>query len=171
MHTLQNTLTTALMTADVLFQRPNIIPVFDMDGVFADATHRQICNPDGSLNLERYREMSTLDNILKDKTLPLAIALKELTKHRREFHICTARVACSGTLAWLDAHKIKPVSIMARQGEEDTRKDYLLKTDNLTAQFSKAELKKAILFDDNLDNCKAALGLRMLAFHVPFHGH
>jgi ATP-dependent protease HslVU (ClpYQ) ATPase subunit len=74
MFTLQNTKKSAIDLAATLIVSKRV-PVFDMDGVFANATHRQICNSDGSLNLDKYREMSTLDHIMKDEVLPKKILM------------------------------------------------------------------------------------------------
>lgn len=148
-----------------------ITPVFDMDGVFADATHRQICNPDGSLNLEKYREMSTAEHINKDAELPLIEVLKRMSQEGKEFHICTARVMCKNTLGWLESRGITPKSIMARAGEHDCRRDNRLKKVNLTSRFSHDQLKNMVLIDDNLANCQAAMEIGMKAINVPFEGH
>jgi beta-phosphoglucomutase-like phosphatase (HAD superfamily) len=170
MITLKNTLENALQLAATL-KVAKVVPVFDMDGVFADATHRQICNPDGSLNLDKYREMSTAEHINKDEELPLINALHKLQELSVPFHICTARVMCENTLAWLNNKGIKPKSIMARASDTDTRRDYHLKTTNLQSRFSHQQLKNMVLIDDNLANCQAAKKLGMNAINVPFEGH
>ncbi len=170
MITLQNTRTAARDLAATLIVSKRV-PVFDMDGVFANATHRQICNADGSLNLDKYREMSTLEHIMKDETLPLIEAIHVLQEQNTEFHICTARVMCDNTKAWLEANNVKPKSIMARSSEIDSRKDHRLKTTNLQSRFNRKQLENMVLIDDNLDNCKAAKRLAMNAIHVPFEGH
>jgi len=170
MLTLENTKTVARNLA-VNILTTKVVPVFDMDGVFANATHRQICNPDGSLNLDKYREMSTLAHIMKDTALPLIEAIHVLQEQEVDFHICTARVMCANTLAWLQANNVTPVSIMSRDGDTDSRRDYQLKTDKLSAGFTPSQLKNMVLIDDNLANCKAALALGMKAVNVPFEGH
>ena len=169
MFTVKNTLETA--TNLVAFvTKNNLVPVFDMDGVFADATHRQICNPDGSLNLDRYREMSTAEYIAKDKELPLIEALKAL-QATTGVYICTARVACENTKNWLESRGIKPLGIFARDGEHDCRRDYELKSAKLSANFMADELAKMVLIDDNSANCRAAQRLGMVAVNVEFDGH
>ena len=170
MITLQNTKATARNLAATLIVSKRV-PVFDMDGVFADASHRQICNSDGSLNLAKYREMSTLEHVSKDKALPLLEAIHVLQEQKVPFHICTARVMCENTLAWLDSNNIKPKSIMARCSEEDSRRDYHLKTTNLQSRFNHQQLKNMVLIDDNIANCKAVQKIGMQAINVPFEGH
>jgi hypothetical protein len=166
MITLQNTLSSAVEIVKQI-KAAQIVPIFDMDGVFIDASHRQICNPDGSLNLDKYREMSTPDRIAQDKELPLIAAIHMLQDLGIDFHICTARVFCEGTAAWLAAKNVRPVSVMSRDGHTDTRRDFELKSHKISA----AGFKNAVLIDDNLNNCKAALALGLYAVHVPFAGH
>lgn len=170
MITLQNTKQSARELAATLIVSKRV-PVFDMDGVFANATHRQICNADGSLNLDKYREMSTLEHIMKDEVLPLIEAIHVLQENNTEFHICTARVMCDNTKTWLAANNVKPKSIMARCSDTDSRRDYHLKTTNLQSRFDVQQLKNMVLIDDNLANCQAAKRLKMAAIHVPFEGH
>ena len=170
MITLNNTKAVAHTLAASLIVSKRV-PVFDMDGVFANATHRQICNPDGSLNLDKYREMSTLEHVMKDETLPLIEAIKVLQAHKKPFHICTARVMCKNTQAWLLAQEVMPLSIMARRDENDSRRDYILKTDSLSDRFSQKELNNMVLIDDNLANCEAVEKIGMQAINVPFEGH
>ncbi len=170
MKTLQNTKLSARKLATSLIQS-GTVPVFDADGVFLDATHRQICNPDGSLNLDKYREMSTREYVMKDKALPLIEAIHILQKNEVAFHICTARVACENTLALLESLNVKPKSIMARRDDNDSRRDYILKTDHLKSKFSDSERANMVLIDDNMANCEAVQKINMQAINVPFEGH
>ena len=143
-----------------------VIPVFDMDEVIADATHRQILNPDGSLNLVEYRKKSTREHIEKDKPLPLIEVAQFLTKRGIPFYLCTARVVCEPTREWLARHDVKPTGIFCRDGETDTRKDWKLKVDKLAAAFNRAERKNMMLIDDNLQNCQAVEKIGMQAIRV-----
>lgn len=148
-----------------------IMPVFDLDGVVFDATHRQICNPDGSLNLAKYREMSTAEHIAKDALLPLALVPQLLTMNQIPFAVCTARVACEHTRDLMFNNGINPYRIFAREGETDTRRDYQLKRDHLTNAYDSATLSKSFLIDDNKANIEMALDIGMRAIYVPFEGH
>jgi len=170
MFTLQNNKKSATQLAATLIMAKKV-PVFDMDGVFADASHRQICNKDGSLNLDKYREMSTAEHVSKDKALPLIKAIHLLQEAGVDFHICTARVMCDNTKAWLANNNVKPKSIMARCGENDSRRDYHLKTTHLISRFDFRQLEKMVLIDDNLANCKAVIKIGMQSINVPFEGH
>lgn len=167
---LENNPLNARQLAGVL-KTTKTVPVFDMDGVFADATHRQICKPDGSLDLEKYRENSTAEKIAQDKPLPMIETLKLLQKHGVDYHICTARVVCKNTMNWIHDNGLTPKSVMARSHNADTRKDYRLKEINLRSRFHAHDLQNMVLIDDNLANCKMAERIGMCAINVPFIGH
>lgn len=164
--------------------KSGVVPCFDLDGVLLDACHRQATysmvdyiaarctNSDiGTLNLTKYRENSTAELIAQDQAMPLIAAIKILNNCGIDYHVVTARVACQHTRKLLLAKSIKPLTIMARQGEQDTRKDARLKTDHLTSSFSKDQLSNMVLIDDNMKNCVAVQAIGMRAYHVPFTGH
>ena len=46
--------------------------IFDLDHTVIDSSHRQATLPDGSLDLDHWRENSTAGMIRRDKLLPLA---------------------------------------------------------------------------------------------------
>lgn len=171
MLTIKNDRAAAQQLTDAILSDRNIIPVFDLDGVVIDATHRQAIHPDGSLNLEMYRKLSTAENIAKDQAMPLASVPQYLTQAKIPFFVCTARVMCSNSRKWLLKNGIEPTAIFDRQGEEDRRRDFELKRWHLSRSFSSLELSRSFLIDDNLANCNMALSLNMKAIHVPFHGH
>jgi hypothetical protein len=170
MITLKNDLSAAKqLAASILIS--NVIPVFDMDGVFTDASHRQICNPDGTLNLEKYRTSSTAEKIAQDKQLPMIETLRILQNYKRQYVVCTARVMCASTKKWMQDHNVKPAFVLSRDGEEDHRRDSVLKEMKLTSTFTAQQRKQMLLIDDNMQNCKVALNIGMHAIHVPFDGH
>ena len=80
MLTIQNTRAAALQMTDAILLDQSIIPIFDLDGVVIDATHRQAIHPDGSLNLEMYRKLSTAANIAKDQVAEQKRQIKETGK-------------------------------------------------------------------------------------------
>lgn len=167
---LQNTRSNALQLAATLTVSKRV-PVFDMDGVFADATHRQICKADGSLDLDAYRKNSTAEKIAQDKPLPMIETLKMLQDLKVDYHVCTARVVCENTRNWLHDNGLTPKFIMSRSHDQDTRRDYQLKETNLRSRFHQHDLEKMVLIDDNIANCEMAERNGMLAINVPFLGH
>ena len=56
------------------------IVIFDLDQTVINSNHRNPCNEDGTLNLERYFELKTRVNIFKDTLLPLAKIFKQVKK-------------------------------------------------------------------------------------------
>lgn len=148
---------------------------FDLDGVCIDATHRQILNSDGSLDLAKYRENSTARKIAKDKELPFLTALQHCVNrdHYHGVHIATARVMCPHTKQWLDNRKALPSSIISRNSDRDTRRDHVLKYAGISEVLPHAsQRRRAVLIDDNMNNIEMASNdLGMLAIHVPFAGH
>jgi hypothetical protein len=168
---LPNTFENSIALARSIELDRQMIPVFDLDGVAIDATHRQILKPDGSLDLDNYRANSTPEKIALDTALPFAITMQQLTEMKRDFFICTARVMCRSSEKWLTKRGINASAIFSRDGESDIRRDFKLKHDHLTSYFSDQELMRAVLIDDNQANLKMAESIGMTAIHVPFHGH
>jgi hypothetical protein len=54
------------------------IAIFDLDGTVIDSEHRTPNKADGTLDLERYFELKTRENIFRDTVLPLADRMKEM---------------------------------------------------------------------------------------------
>ena len=170
MITIKNTRRAARELARAIIET-GAFPQFDLDGVLLNASHRQACHPDGSLNLLKYRENSTPENIALDKEMALIETISILNVHRIKYNVITARVACPSTLARLESAGIRPSIVMARNGEQDRRRDYQLKTDHLVSKFSRRERENMLLIDDNLANCQAVIEIGLKAIHVPFEGH
>jgi len=148
-----------------------ITPVFDLDGVLIDATHRQNTHPDGTLNLEHYRENSTAEKIARDSELPLLHTIELLNEAGIRYHVCTARVPCKNTKNWLTQRNVKPARIMGRAGESDHRRDHELKGHHFLKSFSTRQRTKMVLIDDNEKNCQTARSCGLSSVHVPFRGH
>lgn len=163
---IKNNEKTARAICDFLDDFPQIQPVFDLDGVIFNADHRVELFADGSIDLATYRKNSTRQQILADKLLPLASIIGYLNLKNRPYHVATARVLCDSSLELLEMHNIKPQKIISRQGEEDTRKDWLLKTDGLQEKFKPCEFESLFLIDDNQDNVTAFLRAGCLAVEV-----
>ena len=73
--------------------------IFDLDGTAIDSSHRQNTLPDGSLNLDAWRENSTPEMVARDTLLPLGEGWKAgLTG---KIAIITARVMSHADYAFL----------------------------------------------------------------------
>jgi len=170
MITTTNTKTSARTIAKALLLSGNT-GLIDLDGVLFSAAHRQNCHPDGSLNLTKYRENSTPEKIAQDQDLPLMELVRILNANNHPYHVVTARVNCASTAKLLHDRGVKPLSVMARSGEHDNRKDSVLKSDHIASNFDLRQRENMTLIDDNLNNCKALIQLGCSAIHVPFEGH
>ena len=184
MKKIENTPSQALALAQAIIDS-GVEPVFDLDGVLLDATHRQsiytadhvalgICNEDqiGQLDLDAYRAHTTAEKVNQDKNLPLMAVIDKLNQLDVKYHVATARVItrCPHSSKLLKDRGIKPASIMCRDGEHDKRRDSHLKQTKLVAKFSDRQRANMVLIDDSLGNCKAAMQIGMKAIHVPFRG-
>lgn len=149
-----------------LARLPALVPVFDLDGVLLDASHRITLKPCGALDLDKYRKDTTAENIQLDRDLPMVDLVHWLNQQKRPYYVATARVACEHTRARLEASYIRPAGIMARLGHDDRRGDAVLKADHFMAGFTDRERERLILLDDLRSNCEAALGCGMLAHQI-----
>jgi len=66
--------------------------IFDLDHTVIDSSHRQHTKPDGSLDLDNWRENCTQQKIMADKILPLADLMRSAWSNGHNVIICTARV-------------------------------------------------------------------------------
>ena len=182
MQTMKNTKTAARTLFNALVES-GITPIFDMDGIALDASHRinlytqdheslGLCTVEqiGQLNLSAYRVNSTHENIQQDKSLPLLDTIHMLNAANKPYHVCTARVVCSGTRKLFKDRGINPHILMSRDGEHDNRRDSHLKTTKILSKFDERQRSRLVLIDDSLGNCKAVKEIGVKAIHVPFEG-
>ena len=108
--------------------------IFDLDATVIDSSHRQNTKPDGSLDLDKWRENSTPEMIERDSLLPLAKMMRAIYRKRRSGHkvaVCTARVMSKADWEYLQNRSLKFDYAMAR-AEGDDRPDAQLKFDKIT---------------------------------------
>ena len=126
------------------------IYIFDLDGTVIDSSHRFTGNAEGKLNLEKWIEDSTRENIFKDSLFPLAQFMKALMKAGKNVWICTARNMNDSDFDFLAHHGIKAKTILCRKNG-DHRADAEMKTAKLKSLFNLKQYKNSdkIMFDDN----------------------
>ena len=143
-----------------------MIYIFDLDHTVVDSSHRQATRPDGSLDLDHWREHSTPRLIERDSLLPLAHEWRKLHKRGHTIIVCTARVMGPADYFYLGSRGLFAHKIISRAEGERTS-DELLKLRGLK-QYCKAEgiswarlCKTAQMFDDNKNviSCLTANGL------------
>lgn len=165
-----NTTHSAARIINHLDDNPNLIPVFDLDGVLLNAEHRITLNGDGSLDLHKYRLDSTIDNIMQDKNLPLMSVVHALNYQKRPYHVATARVLCEGSQQLLKVRGVHPQKVISRNGESDRRKDWDLKVAGIQANFKPEQFKDILLIDDCPSNCDAFINaLGAMAINVDYN--
>lgn len=129
--------------------------IFDLDHTVVDSSHRQATRPDGSLDLDHWREHSTAELIERDTLLPLADEWRKIQrKANAKIIVCTARVMGPADYFYFGSRGLLAETIISRK-EGDRTADDLLKLRGLK-QYCKAQgiswrrfCKTAIMFDDN----------------------
>jgi len=125
------------------------IAIFDLDGTIIDSTHRTPNKADGTLDLDRYFELHTRENIFNDTLLPLAEIMKEMYDSG-DYHIviCTARDMIDDDFDFLKENNLKFHEIFNRN---NIRKKYHWGLpDDLykTKQLKKYKNTPYVFFDD-----------------------
>ena len=125
------------------------IAIFDLDGTVIDSEHRTPNKADGTLDLERYFELKTRENIFRDTILPLADRMKEMYDSG-DWHIviCTARDMDQDDFDFLADNNLKFHECFDRS---NVRKKYhwgLPDAQYKTKQLKKYKYKRYVFFDD-----------------------
>ena len=113
-------------------QKP--IYIFDLDGTVVDSSHRFTGTAEGKVDLAKWIEDSTRENIFKDSLLPLAKFMKALMKANQNVWICTARNMSKDDFDFLAENGIKAKTILCRK-DGDHRADAEMKTAKLKRLF------------------------------------
>ena len=130
--------------------------IFDLDHTVIDSSHRQATRPDGSLDLDHWREHSTPDLIERDTLLPLAHEWRKIHRKGGTIIVCTARVMGYADYFYLGSRGMFAEKIISRQ-EGDTTPDDLLKLRGLRQYAASIGMSwrrfcaSSMMFDDNLN--------------------
>ena len=123
--------------------------VFDLDFTLIDSGHRTPHNKDGSVNIKKFLELATPENIRKDTLLPLASEAKMMYNKGFYVVICTSRMMTQADYDFLEDNGIKYHELLERN---TTKHPYWR---NLTDdEYKMKQLKKFrdifyTFFDDN----------------------
>ena len=128
--------------------------IFDLDHTVIDSSHRQATLPDGSLDLDHWRENSTAGMIRRDKLLPLARVWREQFAKGNEIVVCTARVIGQADMDYLANHGLHFDALLSRQEGDRTPDDELkLRMLRRYATAKRGSWRRfcnfSIMFDDN----------------------
>jgi FMN phosphatase YigB (HAD superfamily) len=131
--------------------------IFDLDHTIVDSSHRQATRPDGSLDLDHWREQSTPAMIERDTLLPLANEWRKLLRKKdAKIIVCTARVMGPSDYFYFGSRGLLAETIISRR-EGDRTADDLLKLRGLKRYAAENGLSwkrfcaQAMMFDDNLN--------------------
>ena len=126
--------------------------IFDLDHTVIDSSHRQLTRPDGSLDLDAWRENCTAEMISRDKLLPLAKVMRSVFANGHTVIVCTARVMSPHDIAFLKANNLRYNALLSRADGDDTP-DAQLKRALLFWHFKHIPVarwaKRSVFFDDN----------------------
>ena len=131
-----------------------MIYIFDLDHTVVDSSHRQATRPDGSLDLDHWREHSTPAMIEADTLLPLAHEWRKLHRRGHTILVCTARVMGPADYHYLASRGLFAETIISRV-EGDRTSDDLLKLRALKRYAKQNGIswarfcRTAKMFDDN----------------------
>jgi FMN phosphatase YigB (HAD superfamily) len=116
--------------------------IFDLDGTTVNSAHRL---GDGSLS--DWRRMNRPENIMQDKTLPLAEQLRQAIRDGLDVVILTSRVLGTADKVWLAHHGMMAPLILSRH-PSDTRPagEYKL------AKMAELAVRKKMTFADLRDS-------------------
>ena len=128
--------------------------IWDLDGTVIDSSHRYSTLENGDIDLPRWIENNTRENISLDKLLPLADLMRENYRSGDTVIICTARVLGVWDHVFLADHGIKAQFILSR-ALGDNRGDAEMKRAKLIALFADLSIpfarwtRNATFYDDN----------------------
>jgi len=128
--------------------------IFDLDHTVVDSSHRQATRPDGSLDLDHWREHSTPAMIERDTLLPLAHQWRKAHRKGATIIVCTARVMSIHDYRYLTSRGLFADRVISRT-EGDRTPDDLLKLRGLKQYCREVGIswkrlcRTSVMFDDN----------------------
>jgi len=137
--------------------------IFDLDHTTIDASHRGALDSNGKGCLEKWRALSTPENIRKDRTLPLADQWRRLLAKGAPVAVCTSRVMSPADFEMLAGHGLEWHYMLSRPHGSDLPAA-TLKRELIAERFGwEWATKNAVLFDDDLSVIErlTAQGLRV----------
>ena len=149
-----------------------MIYIFDLDHTVVDSSHRQATRPDGSLDLDHWREHSTAKLIERDTLLPLAHEWRKLLKRGHTVLVCTARVMGPADYFYFGSRGLFAETVISRT-EGDRTPDDLLKLRGLKryARENGMSWKKfcacSLMFDDNQSVIKTLGANGLTVYNAP----
>ena len=142
--------------------------IWDLDGTVIDSSHRYATLENGDIDLPRWIENNTRENIALDKLLPLADTMRENFRSGDTVIICTARVLGFWDRVFLADNGIECHYILSRK-LGDSRGDAVMKRAMLLELFQTLNIplarwtRNATFYDDNIGVLAMARNLNIRA--------
>jgi len=128
------------------------VNVFDLDCTLIDSSHR--INKSGKIedgvDIDYWIDNCTLENIMKDKLLPLVEVFREFKKTGFTNIAVTAREMTNGDYEYLKKHDLHFDMILHRGDSKEL--DHVLKEKKLDKLFEDTDLAPFLAFDDKQEN-------------------
>ena len=128
------------------------VNVFDLDCTLIDSSHR--INASGKIedgvDIDFWVDNASLENIMKDKLLPLVEVFREFKKTGFTNIAVTAREMTNGDYEYLKKHDLHFDMILHRGDSKEL--DHVLKEKKLDTLFKDTDLAPFLAFDDKQEN-------------------
>lgn len=145
------------------------IRVYDIDGVLVDTSHRYRTLPNGTIDLQYWRDNQKREKIMLDTLLPMSEQyIKDVGNDDVFVIICTSRQMIDADFEYINDRLGKP-NILISRPHGNNEPDGILKARQLHRVLSLDNLVKlpAIFFDDSPKNIIAIRGLGVRSIHIP----
>jgi phosphoglycolate phosphatase-like HAD superfamily hydrolase len=131
----------------------NPVHIFDLDGTVIDSRHRYASLPNGDIDLPKWIEKNTPENIMLDTLLPRAATMRQVFNEGFHTIICTARQFQQADFDFLERHNLLADAILFRptgvnDGDADL-KEYML-DEYLSGHDTCLEAIRAVMYEDNI---------------------
>jgi len=133
-----------------IYSMKNIF-IFDLDGTVVDSDWRTPRKGNGSVDISKWLDLATAENIAKDGLLPLARFMQKVIAEGDFVIVATARIMTAADKQFLIDNGINPNIIISRSSNEMKKPDADLKWNKLNRLFNLKQFqnKPKIMFDDN----------------------
>ena len=128
------------------------VNVFDLDCTLIDSSHRINAsgNVEDGVDIDFWIDNCSLENIMKDKLLPLVEVFHEFKKTGFTNIAVTAREMTNGDYEYLKKHDLHFDMILHRGDSKEL--DHILKEKKLDELFKDTDLAPFLAFDDKEEN-------------------
>lgn len=129
-----------------------LVNIFDLDCTLIDSSHRinEFADVSKGIDLDYWIENSTLENIMKDKLLPLVNLFREFQKTQFTNIAVTARNMAAADFEYLEQHGLHFHMVLHRENSKEL--DHILKEKKIQELFDSGNYMPFLAFDDKEEN-------------------